>query len=174
MSKRLLCLLGTILVATGIIYSMIQNSRISYNERLSRALMKENQAIISTNKDLEDNTMRVKEENTRLSDMYKKWLEDGSSNLEESKEKAARLRHHLELVQASLQNKAASLANKEFLLKEKSTRLTAYQKKAEKRQTLLDHTLKLLSNQMLENQHLEVVGDAAKDEVLQMQELMRE
>lgn len=130
-----------ILGLTAFLFFTIEQSRIAGNMAKSRNSLAQNNAIKNANSMLEASKQELQEEEeeyvaessfdfstltilSRLVNLYSKWLDEDSSELELSQEQLAQLKEQLKSVTGKISANSEQLGTKDLTLAEKEKRLT--------------------------------------------------
>jgi hypothetical protein len=91
-SKKLLMVIGIVLLVTLFIFFSVEQSLIAGNLAVSRAALAQNNAIRATNDKLEEAKQELQDEEDELVNMYSKWLDEDNEEIDVSTEDVVRLK----------------------------------------------------------------------------------
>lgn len=144
-SKKLLMIIGGIIIVATFIFFSVEQSRIAGNLARSRAALNQNNNIKTANERLESAGKDLREEEDALVNMYSKWLDEDNAELDMSQEQLDDLKKQFIAVKSALDSNKQSISDKELTLVEKEKRLKSYQFKVQQKQGFLDQMAVILS-----------------------------
>merc|ERR1719498_597275 len=121
-SKKLLLTIGLVLLVTVFVYFSVEQSLIAGNLAASRQALTQNNAIRTSNEELEEAKAELQDEEDELVNMYSKWLDEDNEELDISTEELETLKAQLKDMQDSMQRVTSSHEAKEASLAEKEKR----------------------------------------------------
>merc|ERR1719498_2214010 len=102
-SKKLLLTIGLVLLVTVFVYFSVEQSLIAGNLAASRQALTQNNAIRTSNEELEEAKAELQDEEDELVNMYSKWLDEDNEELDISTEELETLKAQLKEVQENMQ-----------------------------------------------------------------------
>jgi hypothetical protein len=144
-SKKLIMLIGMVLLVTLFIFFSVEQSLIAGNLAVSRAAIAQNNAIRNTNEKLEDAKEELQEEEDELVDMYSKWLDEDEEEINMSNEELAELKEQMKAAKEALGTTSQLTKDRSKDLDEKEARLKKYQFKIQQKQRFLDEMAAIIT-----------------------------
>lgn len=137
-SKKLLVIIASILVLTGLAFFWIEQARIMKYNAVSRTTAQQNNAMKVANEQLEKAKLDMQAEEDELVNMYSQWLDNESKDLQSNQENLAKLKDKFKSVQGKISQNSKSLSQKSSSLDEQDKRLKAYQFKIQQKQAYVE------------------------------------
>eukprot|EP00039_Didymoeca_costata_P017927 m.331393 g.331393 ORF g.331393 m.331393 type:complete len:218 (-) comp16717_c0_seq1:153-806(-) len=144
-SKKLLMIIGLILLMSLFIFFSVEQSLIAGNLAISRVAMAQNNKIRENNERLEQAKVDLQDEEDELVNMYSKWLDEDNEEIDMSTEELNELKSQLKNVQEALEDHSDYLKEKGESLDDKEKRLQNYQFKIQQKQKFLDEMAEILT-----------------------------